>query len=153
MNKNLPFDLNPREMFNNEHEVFFGHEYKEIYGDNSELKNKESSAFVNRFVHRDRQDRIDGIWEEEFELFIYDNLGILKEGSELPAIRPFMNKSYSMINLKSLADKNNLLIEDRSKQGGFMEVLTKTGSYDWRIARILESWGFSWSNKRQTYYK
>lgn len=153
MNKKLPFDLNPREMFNNKYEVVFGYDYKEIYGDNSELKNRESSAFVNRFIHKDHKDRQDGIWEEEFELFIHDNLSIKKEGSELSAIRPFMNKSYSMINLKGLADKNNLLVEDRSRQGGFIEVATTTDSYDWRIVRILEYWGFSWSTKRQTYYK
>jgi hypothetical protein len=153
MNKKLPFDLNPREMFNNEHEAVFGYDFKEIYGDNTELKNKESSAFVNRFIHKDHKDRQDGTWEEEFELFIYDNLSIKKEGSELFSIRPFMNKSYSMISLKGLADKNNLLVEDRSRQGGFIEVSTTTESYDWRVVRILASWGFSWSSKRQTYYK
>lgn len=147
-----------------------------ISGDSTELKNKNSKAFVHRFIHKNSNY---GTWEDEFEEFLKTHIGVKKEinkkltvgGSRLQRYIPTptdkskntqskifdddkkISDKFSMPKLKLLANQNNLQIQDHQNVGGNIWVYSPDMLFDTSVSKTLESWSFSWSERKRAYFK
>lgn len=130
----------------------------DVAGDLSELKNHEAKSCVKRLVHRDTNE---GKWEDTFRAILHNDVGVQcsASGRSFAATSQPVQVSnsstpgaFSDAALIRLASEQGFIIKDNRNSGGALWVnAQRTLKHDTR--RILQAWGFRWSERREAFYK
>lgn len=127
-----------------------------ISGDGTMLKNRSSSAFIDKLSHA-------GFWEDTFSDFLRIHLRvssdaqvakIAKAQAEQAERNTITNqRRQAEINvLKELADQYSFTIKDNREKGGALWI-EKNDGFSGELSKLLKSKGFIWSERKSSFYK